>query len=65
VGYRDLVGFGRRNIDPTSSEPANQTETTRRFEADSDAKAQLAATHRLDSLSQADFDAVKTKVLGL
>ena len=49
---------GQPPIDPTSNEPANQTETTRRFESDPDAKAQLAATARLDSVSQAEFDAV-------
>ena len=49
---------GQPPIDPTSNEPANQTETTRRFESDPDAKAQLAATLRLDSVSQAEFDTV-------
>ena len=49
---------GQPPIDPTSSEPDNQSETTHRFEADPEAKAQLAATVRLDSVSQADFDGV-------
>jgi len=49
---------GQPPIDPTSSDPANQSETTHRFEADPEAKAQLAATVRLDSVSQADFDGV-------
>jgi putative intracellular protease/amidase len=49
---------GQPPIDPKSSEPSNQTDLTRRFEADTAAKAQLAATLRLDSVSQADFDTV-------
>jgi putative intracellular protease/amidase len=49
---------GQPPLDPTSSEPAAQTESTRRFEADAAAKAQLAATLRLDGVSAADFDAV-------
>jgi putative intracellular protease/amidase len=49
---------GQPPLDPKSNEPANQTDLTRRFEADKEALAQLAATVRLDSVSQADFDAV-------
>ncbi len=49
---------GQPPLDPKSNEPANQTDQTRRFEADADAMAQLAKTVRLDSVSQADFDAV-------
>ncbi|WP_250537265.1 type 1 glutamine amidotransferase domain-containing protein [Caballeronia sp. AZ10_KS36] len=49
---------GQPPLDPKSNEPANQTDTTRRFEQDAAAKAQLAATVRLDSISQADFDTV-------
>ncbi|MEZ2349076.1 type 1 glutamine amidotransferase domain-containing protein [Caballeronia sp. RCC_10] len=49
---------GQPPLDPKSNEPANQTDTTRRFELDADARAQLAATVRLDSVSQADFDTV-------
>ena len=49
---------GRPPLDPKSNEPAFQTEQTRRFEADAEAMAQLAATARLDSVSQADFDTV-------
>ncbi|AMV48431.1 type 1 glutamine amidotransferase domain-containing protein [Paraburkholderia caribensis] len=45
-------------LDPKSNESAFQTETTRRFEADPVATAQLAATVRLDAVSQADFDTV-------
>lgn len=49
---------GQPPLDPKSNEPAFQTEQTRRFEADAAAKAQLAATVRLNSVLQADFDAV-------
>ena len=48
---------GQPPLDPKSSEASFQTDQTRRFEADAAAKAQLAATVRLDSVSQADFDA--------
>ncbi len=49
---------GQPPLDPKSSEPDFQTDQTRRFEADPTAKAQLASTLRLDSVSQADFDTV-------
>ena len=49
---------GQPPLDPKSNEAAFQTELTRRFEADPEATAQLAATLRLDSVSQADFDTV-------
>jgi len=49
---------GQPPLDPKSNEPDFQTDLTRRFEADAEAKAQLAATVRLDSVSQADFDTV-------
>src|SRR5690606_23352778 len=49
---------GQPPLDPKSNEPDFQTDETRRFEADHAAKAQLAATVRLDSVSQANFDAV-------
>lgn len=49
---------GQPPLDPKSSEPASQTDMTRRFEQDPQASAQLAATVRLDSVSQADFDTV-------
>ena len=49
---------GQPPLDPKSNEPANQTDLTRRFETDDAAQAQLAATVRLDSISQADFDTV-------
>jgi putative intracellular protease/amidase len=49
---------GNPPLDPKSNEPNFQTEQTHRFEADVEATAQLAATVRLDSVSQDDFDAV-------
>ncbi|MFM9926323.1 type 1 glutamine amidotransferase domain-containing protein [Variovorax sp. H27-G14] len=49
---------GQPPLDPKSNEPSFQTDLTRRFEADAQATAQLAATVRLDSVSQADFDSV-------
>ncbi|MCP2192876.1 putative intracellular protease/amidase [Williamsia deligens] len=49
---------GQPPLDPKSNEPDFQTDDTHRFEADEDAKAQLAATVRLDSVDLGDFDAV-------
>jgi len=49
---------GQPPLDPKSNEPAFQTALTQRFEGDPAAQAQLASTVRLDSVSQADFDAV-------
>ena len=49
---------GQPPLDPKSNEPDFQTDLTRRFEADAAAKAQLAATVRLDSVKQEDFDTV-------
>lgn len=49
---------GQPPLDPKSNEPSSQTEATRRFEADADASAQLAATLRLDGIDQADYDSV-------
>lgn len=49
---------GQPPLDPKSNEPASQTDATRRFEADPQATGQLAATVRLGSVSQAEFDAV-------
>ena len=49
---------GQPPLDPKSNEPANQTDATRRFEADPAARAQLAATVTLDAVRQDDFDAV-------
>jgi putative intracellular protease/amidase len=49
---------GQPPLDPKSDEPMFQTDTTRRFSVDEDAKAQLAQTVRLDSVDQKDFDTV-------
>lgn len=49
---------GNPPLDPKSNEPAFQTEQTHRFEADAAAMAQLAATVRLDTISQSDYDTV-------
>ena len=49
---------GQPPLDPKSNEPSFQTDMTHRFETDPAANAQLAATLRLDSVSQADFDTV-------
>jgi putative intracellular protease/amidase len=49
---------GQPPLDPKSNEPNFQTELTHRFEADADAKAQLAITLRLDSVKAEDFDTV-------
>jgi putative intracellular protease/amidase len=49
---------GQPPLDPKSNEPSFQTDLTRRFERDAQATAQLAATLRLDTVDQADFDTV-------
>src|SRR5450830_1126512 len=49
---------GQPPLDPKSNELVNQTDLTRRFEADASATAQLANTVRLDSVSPSDFDAI-------
>ena len=49
---------GQPPLDPASNAPDFQTDMTRRFEADAAAEAQLAATVRLDSVRQQDFDTV-------
>lgn len=49
---------GQPPLDPKSNEPANQTDDTRRFEADREATAALADTVRLSDVSVADFDTV-------
>jgi putative intracellular protease/amidase len=49
---------GQPPLDPESNEPNFQTDLTHRFEADADAKAQLATTFRLDSVKAEDFDTV-------
>lgn len=49
---------GQPPLDPKSNEPDSQTDDTRRFEADPDATAALAATVKLSDVSEADFDTV-------
>jgi putative intracellular protease/amidase len=49
---------GRPPLDPKSNEPEFQTDTTRRFEKDDGAEAQLGKTVRLDGVKQEDFDTV-------
>jgi putative intracellular protease/amidase len=49
---------GQPPLDPKSNEPDFQTEATHRFEADSEAKAALSSTIRLNTVNQADYDAV-------
>lgn len=49
---------GNPPLDPKSNEPDFQTDLTHRFEADEEAKAQLASTVRLESVSASDFDTV-------
>ncbi|MCP3709259.1 type 1 glutamine amidotransferase domain-containing protein [Paraburkholderia sp. CNPSo 3274] len=49
---------GAAPLDPKSNEPANQTDMTRRFEADASAKAALASTAKLKDIAHDAFDAV-------
>lgn len=49
---------GQPPLDPKSDAPDAQTDDTRRFKDDADAKAVLANTVRLDSVKADDFDAV-------
>ena len=49
---------GQPPLDPKSNEPSFQTDLTRRFENDPQARKQLAATLRLDSVRQQDFNTV-------
>ncbi|KQO08367.1 type 1 glutamine amidotransferase domain-containing protein [Sphingomonas sp. Leaf242] len=49
---------GQPPLDPKSNDESAKTAETRRFEGDDEAKALLATTHRLDTVSIADFDAV-------
>ncbi|RMD90952.1 MAG: type 1 glutamine amidotransferase domain-containing protein [Alphaproteobacteria bacterium] len=49
---------GQPPIDPASDEEGFQTDATRRFEQDADAKAHLARTHRLSDVSADGFDAI-------
>ena len=49
---------GQPPLDPKSDEPNFQTDATRRFKADAAAQTRLASTHKLNTLSGRDFDAV-------
>ena len=49
---------GQPPLDPKSAEEEHQTAATRRFNADDEALAQLAATRRLGDVDPGDFDAV-------
>lgn len=49
---------GQPPLDPKSASADFQTDATRRFEADAEAGAALAATHRLADVAIADYDAV-------
>lgn len=49
---------GMPPLDPTSHEPENQTESTRRFEADAEAQAALASTAPLAAVNAADLDGI-------
>ena len=48
---------GQPPIDPKSAAPDAQTEATRRFEADAEAKRQLATTELLSSIDASAYDA--------
>ncbi|WP_180058095.1 type 1 glutamine amidotransferase domain-containing protein [Acinetobacter sp. YH12141] len=49
---------GQPPLDPKSNEPDEQTETTKRFEADEVAMQALANTHKLSDVLNQDFDAI-------
>ena len=49
---------GQPPLDPKSNEPDFQTEATRRFEKDSAATLQLAATRKLSEVTHEGFDAI-------
>lgn len=49
---------GQPPLDPKSNEADFQTESTKRFEKDTEAKNELANTLRLDSINADDYDAV-------
>ena len=49
---------GQPPLDPKSDAPDAQTDATRRFKADGDAQAQLAATEVLGEIDPAGFDGV-------
>lgn len=49
---------GQPPLDPKSALPENQTESTKRFNGDSAAQAELAKTKKLAEVSADDFDAL-------
>jgi len=49
---------GQPPLDPKSNDPSQQTDSTHRFDADSEAQAVLASTVTLSSINTADYDAV-------
>lgn len=49
---------GQPPLDPKSDAPDAQTDATKRFKADLEANAQLAATHKLSDIDIAQYDAV-------
>ena len=49
---------GQPPLDPKSDEPDAQSDDTRRFKADAEASAALAATVKLSTVTIADYDAV-------
>lgn len=49
---------GQPPLDPKSDDEGSQTESTRRFKADTAAQAELASTRPLKNVSPGDFDAV-------
>jgi len=49
---------GQPPIDPKSDDPGAQTDATRRFQADAEARRELASTTTLDQVDVGDFDAV-------
>lgn len=49
---------GQPPLDPKSDDPDAQTEATRRFHGDAEAKAALASTRALSDIRPEDFDAV-------
>ncbi|PLC49781.1 type 1 glutamine amidotransferase domain-containing protein [Pollutimonas subterranea] len=49
---------GQPPIDPSSDEPGAQTDSTRRFKADTEAQAALANTVKLSGIAASDYDAV-------
>lgn len=49
---------GQPPLDPKSDDPANQTDSTKRFKDDSDAQKVLASTKKLSNVRFEDYDAV-------